>query len=106
MRSWVLPARREYSEPEIPGQLRFGVVSLWKASTPFANCICPARWNQPDCAFDRPMSEERRGGRQGARMHLLNQMADPPEVGRVALLRADDAAGIRGRWLDGGHPVR
>jgi 3alpha(or 20beta)-hydroxysteroid dehydrogenase len=61
------------------------------------------------------MSEEERQmmGRQGARMHLLKRMADPAEVGRVALfLCTDDASFVTGQAyvVDGGwtagDPVR
>jgi NAD(P)-dependent dehydrogenase (short-subunit alcohol dehydrogenase family) len=80
------------------------------------NCICPGGMETNLTAhLSGSMSEEERRlmARQGARMHLLNRMADPAEVGRVALfLCTDDASFITGQAyvVDGGwtagDPVR
>ncbi len=80
------------------------------------NCICPGGMETNLTAhLAGSMSDEERAmmARQGARMHLLNRMADPAEVGRVALfLCTDDSSFVTGQAyvVDGGwsagDPVR
>ena len=73
-----------------------------------ANCVCPGgtRTNIIESYFAN-LSAQQRASRQeaGRRMHLLDRMAEPEEMARVALfLASDDSSFVTGHALvaDGG----
>jgi NAD(P)-dependent dehydrogenase (short-subunit alcohol dehydrogenase family) len=75
------------------------------------NCICPGGVATPlaETGYDKLTPEKReRAERAAAGMHLLNRVADPIEIARVALfLCSDDASFITGQAIiaDGGWTV-